>query len=161
MFLVYYTILIPNLLCTQSLSQISAILFTRNIPSAMLISQVIIQSMALLSNGLIPVKAMHYSIQMLSELSFMKFTHDFIILNMYGLGRCESNQISTVLYIFNIDDDMYWPIFNKMIINIIFYKILTFTIFTIKFNTVSQSKSRRINKIRINSKQNVKKIYSL
>ena len=161
MFFVYYLILIPTLLCTQSLAHISSILFTRNVPSAMLISQVVLNVLILTSNSLIPLKTMHYSIQMLSELNFMKFTHDFIILNMYGLGRCESNQISTVLYIFNIDDDMYWPIFNKMIINIIFYKILTFTIFTIKFNTLSQSKSRRINKIRINSNQNVKKIYSL
>ena len=157
MFLVYYTILIPNLLCTQSLSQISAILFTRNIPSAMLISQVIIQSMALLSNGLIPVKAMHYSIQMLSELSFMKFTHDFIILNMYGLGSCHENQISTVLYAFSITDDMYWPIINKMIINVVLFKILKFAVFIYKFNSLSESKTKRTNSLitNLNSKNNL------
>ena len=143
MFLVYYTILIPNLLCTQSLAQISAILLTRNVPGAMLISQAVLMFINILNNGLIPVKTMHYSIQLLSELSFMKFTHDFIILNMYGLGRCDDNQISTVLYVFNIDDDMYWPIINKMIFNVVIYKILTFAIFTYKFNSLSESKIKR------------------
>ena len=131
---IYYTILIPTLLCTQCLAHISAILSIRNIPIAMLISQVILNMMAQLCNGLMPVKAMSYSIQMLSELSFLRLTHDFIILNMYGLNRCDTNQTSVVLNIFDINDDMFWLIIIKMIIHIVVLKILSFVIFIIKFN---------------------------
>ena len=145
MFFIYYTILIPTLLCTQSLAHISSILFTRNVPSAMLVSQVVLNILSMMSNSLIPLKTMHYSIQMLSDLSFLKFTHDFITLNTYGLGRCASNEISTVLYIFGIDDDMYWPVINKMIINVVIYKIITFSIFIIKFKSISGSKIEKSN----------------
>ena len=83
----------------------SAILFTRNIPIAMLISQVML-NLNVLTNSLIPINTTHYSLGILSELRFMKFTHDFIILNEYGMGRCSPGQVSTVLYAFNIDDNM-------------------------------------------------------
>ena len=94
---------------------------TKSATIAMLLSQVVLNLSILISNSLIPVQTMHYSIKMLSELSYMKFTHDFIILNVYGLGRCNPDQVSSVLYVYTINDDMYWPIINKIIINVVLY----------------------------------------
>ena len=135
MFFVYYIVLIPTLLCTQSLAQISAIMFTKNIKNAMLISQVVFNLLILTSNGLVPVKTMHYSIQIMTELNYLKITHDFIILNVYGLERCSANQLSSVLYLFNINDDMYWPLINRIIIIVIILKFITFGVFIIKLNS--------------------------
>ena len=92
---------------------------------------------------------MHYSIEMLSELSYMKFTHDFIILNVYGLGRCNPDQVSSVLYVYTINDDMYWPIINKIIINVVLYKIMTFALFTFKFNSISKRRTKKFQQVPI------------
>ena len=134
---IYYTIMIPTLIWTQSLAHISAILTMPNIQSAMLISQVILNVNSQLSNGLMPTKSMKYSIRMFSELSYFKLMHDFIVLNMYGLNRCDPNQTSIVLNIFDINDDMFWPIIIKIIIHIVVIKIITFVLFVIRFNKIS------------------------
>ena len=72
-----------------------------------------------------------------SEVIFLRLIHDFIVLNMYGLNRCDPNQTSIVLNIFDINDHMFWPIIIKIIIHIVVIKIITFVIFVIKFNKIT------------------------
>lgn len=144
MFWVYYSTFIPTIIITQSLAHMSVVVFIGDIRTAMLVSQLVFNFFSLVSNGMIPLKTMHYAIRALSEFNYFKFAHSLITLKMYGFGRCAADQISIVLYAFDITDDMFWPIVSKLLINLVFYKLLTFVIFKVKFDSVFESNRKQL-----------------
>ncbi|CAG2111844.1 unnamed protein product, partial [Medioppia subpectinata] len=97
------------IMCTQSVSQLSALLFM-NEPKVTLIFAILIQVVTVfLGNSLIPVKELHYTLQALSHLSYSRLSFECFVIMIYGLDRCQAPQISTVLYGMEIDDYIFWP----------------------------------------------------
>ncbi|CAG2112774.1 unnamed protein product [Medioppia subpectinata] len=96
------------IMCTQSVSQLSAILFA-NEPKMALMFAIMSQTiMLILGNSLIPVKELHYTMQVFSQFSYIRLSFECMVIMIYGFDRCQGNQVSTVLYGLEIDDDQFW-----------------------------------------------------
>ena len=70
---------------------------------------------------MIPIKELHYSLQMLSQLSYFKSGYECILIIIYGFDRCSEDQFSSVLHNFGIESSDFWPnIINLILISIFF-----------------------------------------
>ncbi|CAG2112831.1 unnamed protein product [Medioppia subpectinata] len=127
----YWLTFVLNLLviwCTQSVAQISAILYIDE-PTLALVLALMAQSVVLmLGNNLIPVKELHYTLQALSQLSYSRLSFECIMIIIYGLGRCPGDQLSTVLYELGIDDGQFWPNIIRLCGVCVLLKIIAFVV---------------------------------
>ncbi|CAG2167827.1 unnamed protein product, partial [Oppiella nova] len=89
-------------------SQISALLFMKEPKVAMMFAILVQAVLVLLGNSLFPVKELHYVLQVLSSLSYIRYAFECIVLLIYGFGRCSHNQMSTVLYSLDIEENVFW-----------------------------------------------------
>ncbi|CAG2172073.1 unnamed protein product, partial [Oppiella nova] len=91
----------------ETVSQISALLFMKEPKVAMVFAILVQAVLVLLGNSLFPVKQLHYVLQVLSSLSYIRYAFECIVLLIYGFGRCSHNQMSTVLYSLDIDENVF------------------------------------------------------
>ncbi|XP_054152529.1 uncharacterized protein LOC128951304 [Oppia nitens] len=71
MFGIYYTTIILSVLCAQSLSQMLSTLLRKDIKTMLTLVLIVFFLSYLLMSALIPINEMHYSLQLLSNLSFL------------------------------------------------------------------------------------------
>ena len=93
----YFTILLISL-CAQNVSQNYAIIFPDNSTLALMITTFTHLLILFLGNCLVPLKELHYSLQILSSISYIRLGFESIVIIIYGFDRCSEDQISTVLY---------------------------------------------------------------
>ncbi|CAG2100302.1 unnamed protein product [Medioppia subpectinata] len=107
----------------RSVAQLSAMVFIDE-PKVTAIFALIIQiGVQMLGNNQIPVRELHYTLQWLSQLSYIGMSFECIMI--YGFGRCQGNQIPGVLYAMAIDDDKFWPNTLRLAVVCAVLKILT------------------------------------
>ena len=114
-----------SLFCMESLAQLSAVISSGEAKLSLLNSIFFFILMLFLGNCFVPLKELHYSLQILSSLSFLKYGFESIILIIYGFDRCSEDQISTVLYSLGIKTQDFWPNIIILIILCFFYKFIT------------------------------------
>ena len=133
------------ILCSQSIGQISAILFPNNSAIAISFCAAIFAVVQILSTICVPVKYFHYSLQQISDLSFFKLAYEIIIIAIYGFDRCLENEISLVLYNFRIESQMFWRKIIYFIILCIALKLITLLLIIYKINYHLQDNSQSLN----------------
>ena len=146
---VFYSMNIFILLCVQSVAQIAAVLSPENLKLAWLYGFLFHWIMVLLGNSIIRLKDLHYSLQMVSAISYMKYSYTSILLIIYGFNRCSDDQFSAILYDNEINDRQFWPNIIFFLILIFIYKLFAITILMFKthdsFNRKSNSISQKSN----------------
>ena len=130
----YYFALTMVVLCSQRVAQISAIICPNNSKLAMTIAILIITTLIVLGNNLVPIKKFHYFLQALSDLSFIKYSFELIILSIYGFNRCSQSDISLVLYEFGIESQVFWSNVISLLIIFIVLKLITIFSLGLKIN---------------------------
>ncbi|CAG2105620.1 unnamed protein product [Medioppia subpectinata] len=108
-FMFTFAVILLVIICTQSAAQLASLLFMNDTKVALIVAILIHATVFFMSNSLIPVKELHYIMQELSHLSYIRHAYECIIIMLYGFDRCQGNQVSTVLYGMEIDDDLFWP----------------------------------------------------
>ena len=131
---VYYLVLIMVILCSQSIGQISAILFPRDSAIAISFASLILSLCQVLGNILVPVKYLHYSLQQISDISYFKLAYDTMIIAIYGFDRCLENEISLVLYELGIESQMFWRKIIYFILLCIALKSITVLLLIFRIN---------------------------
>ena len=144
-YLGYLYLITQAVLCSQCFGHISGIIFNENQNISILFSFTVLLSELIVSNSLIPIKEFHYIIKRLSDLSFLKHCWESIIILNYGFNRCQTNQMSFVLYRFGIENKEFWYNCVYLIIHLLVLKALTLIALIIK-TRVFRSKRKTDNK---------------
>ena len=131
-YLVYYVTTILSNQCTQCLARIGAIIFHRDPKLALLFAFTLFTIFTILGNSLFLIKELHYSLQILSSISFIRWSFESLLLIIYGFDRCSEEQFSSVLHVFQIDSSDFWPDIINLIIVTVFLNIITFILLIIK-----------------------------
>jgi hypothetical protein len=84
---IFYIVLF-DVLCVQSIGRKSGIIFNDNQKTALLFSLALNLVALIFSNCIKSIKEFHYSLQFLSELSYLKLSYESIFLMIYGSDRC-------------------------------------------------------------------------
>ena len=98
------------------------------------------------SNTFFRISELHYSVQMLSAVSYIRLSFESLLIVIYGFDRCPDDQISAVLMSFGVRTEDFWPNVINLIIVCILFKVLTLFALILKTGSFFQ----RID----NSKQN-------
>ncbi|XP_054165107.1 ATP-binding cassette sub-family G member 1-like [Oppia nitens] len=96
MFAVYYLTTVFSALSAQSWAQISAIIFRKDTKVSQTFAITVFFMACLLCNTIVPLQDLHYSLQLLSNFAYLKYSYESVILAIYGFGRCSDNDINTV-----------------------------------------------------------------
>jgi len=104
----YLYLILFTVLCSQSLGHISGIIFNNNLKIALVLTVALQILFVILGNFLIPIKEFHYSLQLLSEFSYIKYSFECIVIMIYGFNRCSSEKFSVVLYKLDVEDEKFW-----------------------------------------------------
>jgi hypothetical protein len=102
------------------------------------------------------IKEFHYSLQWLSELSYYKLSFESILIMIYGFDRCASDEFSTILYGFNIEDKKFWPNVRKLFIILIVLKLIALIALILKTN--SFTKRAKVNETQISFEESKSKL---
>ena len=145
---VYVLTSILSVLCTQSIAQISAIIYHDETRLAFLSSIFVNTLFFILGNTLFPLKELHYSLQILSSLSYVRLSFESVLLIIYGFDRCSEDQLSTVLYGFQIETQDFWPNIIKLIIITLSFKFITFLVLISRINHSFEPKTEESDRIK-------------
>ncbi|CAG2107739.1 unnamed protein product [Medioppia subpectinata] len=88
------------ILCMQSVAQISALAFINEPKLALILALTVFVVTLTLGNNLIPVKELHYTLQAVSQVSYIRLAYECLMITIYGFDRCQGDQMSTVLFAF-------------------------------------------------------------
>ncbi|KAF7491659.1 ABC transporter G family member 40 [Sarcoptes scabiei] len=101
-----------------------------------------------LSNCFNPINEMHYGYQFLSQFSVLRFINEALFELQYGFDRCDSNEISAVLYKMMLPRDSegqyFYHCLRMLIFQIFFYRILALGTLLFKSNPRQNRRSRGI-----------------
>ena len=145
---VYVLTGILSVLFTQSIAQIGAIIYHDDTKLAVLSAFCVNTLFFVFGNNLFPLKELHYSLQILSSLSFIRLSFESVLLIIYGFDRCSEDQLSTVLYGFQIQTQDFYPNFIKLMIICFCFKFLTFLVSISKTNPSVEPKNEELDKIK-------------
>ena len=134
MYLVYYFLITSVVFCCQCVAQISATLFPEDTKLSLFTAIMINLSTLITSNSLFYLKELHYSVQTLSCLSYSKAAFECLLIIIYGFDRCSEDQISTVLYSYEIETQDFWPNVINLIIICCSLKLMSFVVLIMKVN---------------------------
>ena len=108
----YMIFLTIGALEVQSISHVLGILASDNIRVGVFTLVGVIMISFMFSNILIPIKELHYSLQVFSNLATLKLLIESLMILFYGLDRCSDREFSYILSILNIEDkDLYMNIY--------------------------------------------------
>ena len=83
--------------------------------------------MMMVSNIFFSLDDSHYSLQLLSLISFIKYGIRSLIITIYGSNRCTESQISTVLLNYKINSkENIWPNITHLLLLSFMYRMFTF-----------------------------------
>jgi NADH:ubiquinone oxidoreductase subunit 2 (subunit N) len=140
----YFYLILLTVLCSQCLGHISGILFNNDQKISLLFAISIHLIVLIFSNSLIPIKEFHYSLQWLSEFSYIKHSFESILIMIYGFDRCLSQKFSAVLYKFDIDDKMFWSNSRNLLLVFIGMRFISLIVLIIKTNSSKRKKSHEL-----------------
>ena len=130
----------------QSIGHFIGILFSSNQRVAIFTSVAFIIFAFLLSNFFIPIEDMHYSLQILSNLSPDKLVMENILILYYGFDLCSDREFSYVLYFLSIDEKNFYKNTYLSVIQFFIFRTLTLVALLCKVNPLTTSKQQRIEK---------------
>ncbi|CAG2105240.1 unnamed protein product [Medioppia subpectinata] len=84
-----FAVILLVIICTQSAAQLASLLFMNDTKVALIVAILIHATIFFMSNSLIPVKELHYIMQELSHLSYIRHAYECIIIMLYGFDRCQ------------------------------------------------------------------------
>ncbi len=134
-YLVYYGTNLAVVFCTQCVARIGAIIAPEDTKLALVLAMMINSGFIVMGNNVIPSKQLHYSIKMLSSISYVKYAFEINMIAIYGFNRCDENQISTVLNSFEVETEKFWPNVIYLIIICCLFKSIVFLILILKTNS--------------------------
>ncbi len=103
-------------------------------------------------NFLIPVKEFHYSLQWFSNLSTAKLSFTGLIILFYGFDRCSGNEFSSIMYLFDLEDNHFYNNVRLLIIQFILLRSFALIILLIKSNPFSgRKKAQELHELAVNS----------
>jgi ABC-type lipoprotein export system ATPase subunit len=123
------------MLCTQGLGYLIGIIFIEYEQIAIVIAIGIHLNTIFFCNYFILVKDMPKLFQLISEISYLKYTFHSGLIAIYGFDRCSSDELSLTFYRFGLSDEQFWPNAQYLIIYFISLRILSFIVLYIKTNT--------------------------
>ena len=152
---IYYLVIILVILCSESIGQISAILFSNEARLAVTFAFIIHAFSVTAGNILVPVRRLHYSIQYISDLSFLRLAFDTCMTAIYGFDRCNKIEIPVVLKEMGISEQMFWRKIIYFILFCIALKLFTVLLLIFKIN-YKMKDNRRLKEVenRVLSKSN-------
>ena len=106
----------------QSLGHIIGICFGRNAVIYALFVYVLILTF---DNTSLPTRELPDVLKKFSSITIKKQSFDYMLVLFYGFDRCPENQISSVMYKKHLDDDDFDKSWTLLLIQLIFYRILT------------------------------------
>ncbi len=127
-------------LCIQSLGHIIGIVFSQSTKISVLFSVGLFVLFALFCNFFIPLKELHYSLQYLSNLSTLKLSFTGLIVLFYGFDRCSDREFSSIMYLFELEDNDFYIYVRLLIIQFILLRSFALIILLIKSNPFSGHK---------------------
>ena len=147
MYVSYVLFLTIGALECQSIGHLIGIVFSSNQRMAIFTSVAFTIFAFLFSNFLIPVQDMHYSLQILSNLSPNKLVMENIFILYYGFDLCSDREFSYVLYFFAIDDNDFYKNTYLLVIQFFMFRILTLVALLCKVDLLTNSKEQAIKKL--------------
>ncbi len=139
-------------LCIQSLGHIIGIVFSQSTKLSVLFSVGIYLLFTLFCNFLIPLKELHYSLQWLSNLSTVELSFTGLIVLFYGFDRCSDREISSIMYLFKLEDNDFYINIRLLIIQFILLRSFALIILLIKSNPFSgHKKAEKLHELAVNS----------
>ena len=140
MFYSYATFLTIGALEVQSLSHVLGILTVGNIRLAVFTVLGLMVFTLLFGNVLIPIKELHYSLQVLNNFASIKLLFESLMILFYGLDRCSDREFSYTLAILDIEDlDLYKNLYLLIAQFFIFRAIALFVLIR-KLNPIMNTK---------------------
>lgn len=105
----------------QTLAQIIGIVFSDNQRVAVFFSVGAFVFAFLFSNFTSPTKEFHYMVKIICNFSTIKLVLESILILHYGFDRCADNELSSVLYMYNLED-------QQLVVNIryLFLEMIAF-----------------------------------
>ena len=135
--LAYLLLWMFAVVCCQSVGQIAVVLLPRNAKLALFTGILVQLSMNMYSNHLIPVRHLHYSLQMVSEFTYTRMIWECLMLSMYS--DCGSGRISLPLNLFDLKGDEYYPNLIRLLFIAIFSQLLSVTVYIFRSNPSSSN----------------------
>ena len=148
MFFSYFFFLTIGALECQSIGHFIGIVFSSNQRVAIFTSVTFVIFAFLFCNILIPVEDMHYSLQILSNLSPDKLVMENIFILYYGFDLCSDREFSYVLYFLAIDEKDFYKNTYLLVIQFFLFRTLTLLALLCKVNPLTTSKKQAIKKLK-------------
>ena len=96
--------------------------------------------LTMFSNVLIPIKELHYSLQLFSNLASIKLLIESLMVLFYGLDRCSDREFSYILSILDIEDmDLYINV-SLLIAQFFIFRAIALLILIMKLNPMVNNK---------------------
>ena len=146
MYVSYVLFLTIGALECQSIGHFIGIVFSSNQRVAIFTSVAFIIFAFLFSNFVIPIEDMHYSLQILSNLSPDKLVMANIFILYYGFDLCSDREFSYVLYFFSIQDQDFYKNTYLLVFQFFIFRTLTLVALLYKVNPLNTSKQHAIEK---------------
>jgi hypothetical protein len=148
----YLFFITAGILCVQSLGHVIGIIFSQSTKMSVLFSVGIYVLFLIFCNFLIPVKEFHYSLQWFSNLSTAKLSFTGLIILFYGFDRCSGNEFSSIMYLFDLEDNHFYNNVRLLIIQFILLRSFALIILLIKSNPFSgRKKAQELHELAVNS----------
>lgn len=90
----------------------------------------------------VPLSQLHYVYQMMSFFSIPRFSFHIPMLLQYGFGRCVGKEVSSMLYMLELDDQDYLPNLGLLLFNVVLYRLLALYLLIRQVNPVENRKKR-------------------
>jgi ABC-type multidrug transport system ATPase subunit len=148
----YIYIITIGMLCTQGLGYLIGIVFIKYGQIAIVIGIGLFMILTFFCNFYLLIKDMPKIFQICSEISYLKYLFNSCLTVIYGFNRCSSDQLSLILYRYDLNDEQFWFNVRYLTIYFIVLRILAFIALYIKTNTFfKRNKPKNILKVLINS----------
>ncbi|XP_054152568.1 uncharacterized protein LOC128951345 [Oppia nitens] len=125
----YYTTYMLCIICTQCLTKISCILCRLNLRISLIVVLHLLMINTVFFNS--SPNDLHYMIQYLAQVSFIKYAFECIVIMIYGWGRCstsdDSTKLSIVMMMFDTTDENFWPNIVHIVVLVVLFHCLTLT----------------------------------
>jgi ABC-type lipoprotein export system ATPase subunit len=124
------------MLCAQGLGYLVGIICIKYEQIAIGVSIGLYLMLCMFCNIFTPIKEMPQLFQMISDISFNKFVYYSVLILIYGFGRCPSNQLSLVMFKYDMNEQLFWFYAKYLVIYFVILRILAFIVLYIRANTL-------------------------
>jgi len=131
----YIFIITIGMLCTQGMGFFVGIVLVEYELIAIEVAIGLYCYFIIFCNLFIPLKEMPQILQFISNSSYVKFLFNSCLIIIYGFGRCASDQLSIVLYKYDLDDDLFNDYVKYLVIYCFSLRIMASIALYIKTNT--------------------------